>query len=84
MAVMFPDSKIVQNFKLGKDKFAYVVNHGLAPYFKNLLLAEIKKSNIHVFSFDESLNDATQTYEMDVYIRYWNSDEMEVPGVIFF
>ena len=78
MAVMFPDSKIAQNFKLGKDKFAYVVNHGLAPYFKNLLLAEIKKSNIHVFSFDESLNDATQTCEMDVYIRYWNSDEMEV------
>ena len=59
MAVMFPDSKVEQKFKLGKDKFAYVVNRGLALYFKNLLLAEIKKSNIHVFSFDESLNDVT-------------------------
>ena len=38
----------------------------------------MKKSEIHVFSFDLSLNEATQTCEMDVYIRFWDSLENEV------
>ena len=29
-------------------------------------------SEIHVYSFDESLNEVTQTSEMDLYIRFWD------------
>ena len=29
-------------------------------------------SDIHVHSFDESLNEVTQTCEMDLYVRYWD------------
>ena len=78
MQTMFPDSHNAQRMQLGKDKFGYIVNHGIFPYLKKCLLNIVKKSDIHVFSFDESLNEATQTCETDVYIRFWNSAENEV------
>ena len=49
-----------------------MINHGLAPYFKNYLETALQKSELHVYSFDESLNSVTQTSEMDLYIRYWD------------
>ena len=33
------------------------------------------KSQVYVYSFDESLNSVTQTSEMDLYIRYWDKTE---------
>ena len=53
----------------------YVINHGLAPYFKSLLKTSIDRSDIFSFSFDENLNEATQTSEMDLYVRFWNVNE---------
>jgi len=32
----------------------------------------LQKSEIFSYSFDESLNEATQTSEMDLYIRFWD------------
>ena len=32
-AAMFKDSKIPQNFKLGKTKWSFVICHGLVPHF---------------------------------------------------
>lgn len=43
---MFPDSQIASQFSLGKDKARYVINFGLAPYFKSELLNTIKKSEV--------------------------------------
>ena len=37
-----------------------------------MLLLRVNPSDIHVYSFDESLNEATQTCEMDLYVRYWD------------
>ena len=34
---MFPDSEIAKQFSLGKDKMSYLINFGLAPYFKTKL-----------------------------------------------
>ena len=53
---MFSDSEIAKSFKLSKTKCGYFINFGLAPYFKDLLVKEIKAANIFVVSFDESLN----------------------------
>ena len=47
-----------------------VINHGLAPCLKSLLKTSIDRSDIFSFLFDESLNEATQTSEMDVYVRF--------------
>ena len=52
----------------------YVINHGRAPYFQS----SIDRSDICSFSFDESLNGATQTSEMDLYVRFWNVSENKV------
>ena len=67
-----------QNFNLARTKSMYVINHGLAAFFKSVLNAASKSLNIHVFCFDESLNEVTQTCEMDIYIRYWNDNSNTV------
>ena len=56
----------------------YVVNHGIAPYLKEMLENEVKISDWFVGSFDESLNDVTQTSEMDICIRFWNKENNRV------
>ena len=61
---MFTDSKIAEAFSMGRTKSMFMINHGLAPFFKSLLFSELKKSDIFVFSFDESMNQVTQTCEM--------------------
>ena len=69
---MFPEFKSVKLFSMARTKSVYVINHGIAPYFKSLLKADKEKSDMFSFSFDESLNEATQTSEMDLYIRFWD------------
>ena len=71
-SVMFPDSKIASQFRMARSKAMYETNYGLAPYFKTILNDNLKLSDIHVYSFDESLNDVTQTSEMDLYLRCWD------------
>ena len=53
---MFSNSEIAKSFKLSKTKCGYFINFGLAPYFTDLLVKEIKAANIFAVSFDESLN----------------------------
>ena len=50
---------------------ALLYNFWLAPYFKSLLIDTLKKSDSHVLSFDESLNDFSQTSEMDLLVRFF-------------
>ena len=75
---MFPDSRIAEAFSMGRTKLMYMINHGLATFFKALLLSELNKSDIFVFSFDESLNHVTQTCEMDVYVQFRNVTKLKV------
>ena len=51
---MFTDSEIVKPFQLSKTKCGYIMNFGLAPFFKDLLLKEIKASDCFGVLFDES------------------------------
>jgi hypothetical protein len=76
--VMFPDSQIVKLFSMGPDKLRYVVNHGLAPYFHQILKEELSKTDCYVVIFDESMNDVTQNCEMDLLVRYWDNDDNKV------
>ena len=52
--------------KLEPNKLKYVVNYGVAPYVKNILEDDVKNSDWHFVSFDESMNDVTHTSEMDI------------------
>ena len=50
---------------MGPTKLRYFVNFGIASYFKFVLIESIKQSLRHIVSFEESLNDMTQSCEMD-------------------
>ena len=69
-AAVFLQLKSLYNFNLACTKSMYVINHGHSPFFKSMLNDSLQKSNIHVFCFDESLSEVTQTCAMDMYIRY--------------
>ena len=70
--VMFPDGEISFNLKPGKTKCVYLMNYGNAPHFKTNLLRSINNSSFYSLSFDESLNNVLQSFQMDINICYWN------------
>ena len=69
---MFNDSIIAKSFSLGKTKCAYYTNFGIAPYFKDILLKNLKSAPYFVTSYDESMNRILQEEQMDIVIRYFN------------
>ena len=75
---MFPDSNIAKQYQMGPDKLKYVVNWGLAPYFKDLLIEDISKAKYLSVGFDESLNKITQSCQMDLMVRYWDVNNSKV------
>lgn len=77
-STMFPDSNIAKSFQLSKTKCGYLINYGLAPYYKNELVQAIKASPFVVLSFDESMNNVLQEEQMDLHIRYWEETSKKV------
>ena len=72
--LMFPDSDIAAKFHCEKNKIAYSCKYGIAPYFKQQLIDELNNLiDPFVVMFDESLNAITQTKQMDVMIRYYDT-----------
>ena len=49
-----------KSFQLSKTKYAYYIAFDLAPYFKELLVKDIKLSPFYSLPFDESLNNKLQ------------------------
>ena len=69
---------------LGADKTTYIINHGIAPYFYEILNTNVNLADFHVISFDESMNSITQTNQMGCLIRYWDSEANLVKVLEFF
>ena len=61
-----------KSFQLSKAKYAYYIAFGLAPYFKELLVKDIKLLPFYLLSFDESLNNKLQEGQMDISIWFWD------------
>ena len=70
---MFPDSKIGSSFQMGPDKLQCYVTFWLALYLKVLIIDTLKKSDCHVLSLDESLNNFTQTSEIDLLFQFFDN-----------
>ena len=65
-------------FTLGADKTRDIINYGIAPYFYEILKANVNLADFYVINFDESINSITQTNQMDclinlVKVPFWNS-----------
>ena len=69
---LFTDSEIAKDFQLSRTKLTYITNFSIAPYFRQLLIDELKNCNYYSLCSDESLNDFTQTCQMDINIRFWS------------
>ena len=74
---MFPDSSIAQHMSCGPPKLSYLISFGIAPYFRDLLLADLKQTSCFVVSFDESFNHELQKEQMDFTIRYFKNNKVE-------
>ena len=70
---MFADSTIAKQFSCGEKKCAYFACFGVAPFLQQQLLDEIKKLESFVLLFDESLNKVTQSKQLDLHIRFWDT-----------
>ena len=70
-STMFTDSNIAKSITFGAGKMRYVVNYGIAPVFKSVLIDSVRKAEVFVALFDERLNEQTQNCEMDILIRYF-------------
>ena len=76
--VMFSDSQIAKDFQISRTKMTYLISFAIAPYFLEILISELKSRNYYSISLDGSLNDITQTCQMDVHVRYWNSSKNQI------
>ena len=65
---MFGEEEVLSKFSLSKTKCAYIINYGIAPYFKELLTQCIKELPFYSTLFDESLNSKMQEQQMDIQI----------------
>ncbi|KAH7978067.1 hypothetical protein HPB49_004355 [Dermacentor silvarum] len=70
---MFSDSEIAKAFSCGERKSAYVVCHGLRPFFLSCLQCELEQSDGYTILFDESLNDCLHRKQMDIHLRNWST-----------
>ena len=73
---MFPDSKIAQGMSCGPTKLSYLITFGIAPYFKQLLVEDLKKAPCFVVLFDKSLNTELHQEQMDFTVRYFKNDQV--------
>ena len=74
-SAMFPCCDIVKEFACGKTKCSYIVNHGIAPYFRELLTTELSELEHFVTMFDESHNKVLKQGQMDLHVRFWDNTE---------
>ena len=56
---------------MGRTKYAYYLMHGMAPYFKDSFLQSLKEAA----SFDESYDNVFKQGQIDLHVRYWNSEK---------
>ena len=73
---MFPDSEAAKNFSCSESKARYMATFGLAPYLLELLMEKVK-DDCFVLLYDESLNKKVQQKQLDIYLRFWNGNEVQ-------
>ena len=73
---IFPDSAVIQKMKFGPNKLPYLICFGIAPYFKQQLLMELKEIQCFVISFAESLTNEFCKEQMDFCVMYFNKDRV--------
>ena len=76
LKMMIPDSKIVGKLCLGSTKLAYLITHGLAPFFHDALPKLIPSK--YVICFNEAFNEISKKGQINIIIRFWDSSMNKV------
>ena len=63
---MFPDSEIAKSHSQGETKVKYIIQFGIAPYIKQLILDDIKGKPFS-FLFDETTTQQVKSSLMLIY-----------------
>lgn len=71
---MLPDSAIAKQFACGESKAAYMCHFGIGPYFQKKLLEACTNVDYYTLLFDETLNQSNQKKQMDIHLRFWDSN----------
>ena len=67
---LFPDSKIAESYKQGETKIKYLIEYGIAPYFRKNMLNDFR-SQPFTFKFDESTTSQIKK-QYDGYVQFWS------------
>ena len=67
----FQTAELPSSGPVVQPRLSYLITFGIAPYFKELLLAELTEAPCFVLSFDESFNPELQQEQMDFVVRYF-------------
>jgi len=73
---MFTDSDIAKKMSCGETKSMYVINYGLAPYYRCQLERKLKNRPF-VLMFDETLNKEMQQKQLDIIVRHWDDNSVQ-------
>ena len=60
----------------GPKKLSYLITFGIAPYFKQLMVEDLKKAPCFVVLFDESPKTELHQEQMDFTVRYFKNDQV--------
>ena len=74
---IFPESEVGKQYTMNKDKVSYFVLYGIALVFKEELITTVNKSPFYSIGFNESLNHMLQDNQMDIHIRFWDSEKSQ-------
>ena len=69
---MFPDSEIAKSYSQGETKVKYVIQFGIVPFIKQLILGDIKGKPFS-FLFEETTTQQVKK-QFDAYIQYLSSE----------
>ena len=77
---MFPDSTIAQHMTVSRTKVAYMIGHGLGPYFQQQTVDDILTSpnTYYTIHFDEITNIQVKKQMYCVLVRYYSEKHGEV------
>jgi hypothetical protein len=69
---MFNDSHVAELFSCGERKTAYLAQFGIAPFFREAMIKNIKGP--YCVLYDELLNKKMDSKQMDLHVRYLNGN----------
>lgn len=73
---MFPDSKIAGAYSQGKTKVKYIIEYGIAPHIREIVMKDIKERPF-TFHFDETTTSQVKK-QYDGYVTYYSLSKKEI------